>query len=82
MGQASYHPARLEGGATGVLDIPAAMQKNDTEECIPLLPWFEAVLMETPPEKRTGWVFDPQSLQLKLGRQIRHQRPTPSGWAR
>jgi integrase len=62
-------------GQLAILDIPAAMQKNDTEECIPLLPWFEAVLLETPPEKRTGWVFDPQSLQLKLGRKIRHQRP-------
>lgn len=58
-----------------ILEIPAAMQKNDTEESIPLLPWFETVLLETPPEQRTGWVFNPESLQLKLGRKIRHQRP-------
>ncbi len=58
-----------------ILDIPAAMQKNDTEECIPLLPWFEAVLLETPPEERTGWVFEPQSLQTRLGRKPRPARP-------
>ncbi len=57
------------------LEIPAAMQKNDTEESIPLLPWFEAVLLETPLERRTGWVFEPQSLQLKMGRKVRHERP-------
>jgi len=51
------------------------MKKNDTEESIPLLPWFEAVLLETPLEKRTGWVFNPVSLQLKIGRRVRHSRP-------
>ena len=39
-----------------VLNIPASMQKNDTEESIPLLPWFEAIILETPPEQRRGWV--------------------------
>jgi len=62
-------------GQLPVLDIPAAMQKNDTEESIPLLPWFEAVLLETPPERRAGWVFNPMSLQLRLGRKVRHKRP-------
>ena len=36
-------------GQLPILEIPAAMQKNDTEECIPLLPAFEALLLETPP---------------------------------
>ena len=58
-----------------VLDVPAALQKNDTEESIPLLPWFEVVLTETPEEKRTGWIFNPVSLQSKLGRKARHGRP-------
>lgn len=62
-------------GQLPVLEIPAAMQKNDTEESIPLLPWFETVLLETPLQKRTGWVFNPLSLQLKMGRRARHQRP-------
>lgn len=62
-------------GQLPVLDIPAALQKNDTEESIPLLPWFEAVLLETPPERRTGWVFNPMSLQLRLGREVCHRRP-------
>lgn len=51
------------------------MQKNDTEENIPLLPWFEALLLQTPTDQRRGWVFKPLSLQLKLQRKVRHQRP-------
>lgn len=62
-------------GQCPVLDIPAAMQKNDTEESIPLLPWFEAVLTETPREERRGWVFNPASLQPKLGRKAAAGRP-------
>lgn len=64
-----------EDGQLPVLNIPAALQKNDTEESIPLLPWFEAVLLETPPDKRTGWVFNPASLQPRLGNRIRCRRP-------
>lgn len=62
-------------GSFPILEIPAAMQKNDTEQSIPLLPWFEALLLETPQEQRQGWAFNPQSLQLKRGRKVRHQRP-------
>jgi integrase len=61
--------------ALPVLHIPAEMQKNDTEEAIPLLPWFEALLQETPEPLRTGWVFQPASLQQRLGRRARHLRP-------
>lgn len=62
-------------GQLPILEIPAALQKNDTEESIPLLPWFDALLKETPPERRHGWVFNPQSLQLKMGRKANNQRP-------
>lgn len=62
-------------GQLPVLEIPAAMQKNDTEESIPLLPWFESVLLETAPAKRHGWAFAPQSLQLKVGRKVDYHRP-------
>jgi len=62
-------------GQLAVLEIPAAMQKNDTGESIPLLPWFEAVLTETPVEQRPRWVFNLTSLQTNLGRKPRHQRP-------
>jgi integrase len=58
-----------------VLAIPAAMQKNNTEESIPLLPGFEALLLETPEPQRFGWVFNPMSLQTMLGRGVRQQRP-------
>ena len=57
------------------LEIPAAMRKNNSDEDIPLLPGFEGLLLETPLELRNGWVFERMSLQLKLGRNIRHQRP-------
>jgi integrase len=57
------------------LKIPATMQKNDTEESIPLLPSLEHLLLETPKAQRFGWVFNPMSLQTKLGRRVRHQRP-------
>lgn len=58
-----------------VLDIPAALQKNDTEESIPLLPWFESVLMEVPAEGRTGWIFEPYTLLSKVRRKVLHKRP-------
>ena len=61
-------------GRLPVLRIPDDMQKNATEEAIPLLPWFESLLVETPEEDRTGWVFNPLSLQLRLGRRVRHER--------
>ncbi len=57
------------------LSIPAPMQKNDTEESIPLLPSLESLLLETAKPERFGWCFNPMSLQTKLGRRVRHQRP-------
>jgi len=64
-----------EDGQRPVLEIPAIMQKNDTEESIPLLPWFEAVLLKTPPAERSGWAFNPRSLQRRIGRQVCKRRP-------
>ncbi len=66
---------KWKAGIHSCLEIPAAMQKNNSDEEIPLLPGFEKLLLETPPDRRTGWVFEPKSLQLKLGRRVRHQRP-------
>lgn len=59
-----------------ILAIPAEMQKNDTEESIPLLPGFERLLLKTPEVQRFGWVVNPMSIQTKLGRAVRHQRPS------
>lgn len=72
----SIRPIWKEGGYP-ILQIPAHLQKNDTEEEIPLLPDFERLLFETPPEERRGWVFNPHSLQGKLGRPVRFSRPNP-----
>ena len=58
-----------------VLEIPASMQKNNKDQTIPLLPWFEAVLLTVEEERRTGWVYSPASVQLKLGRKVSHLRP-------
>ena len=70
-----YIVPQFRRGALPVLAIPAAMQKNDTEESIPLLPGLESLLLETPKAQRFGWVFNPVSLQTKLGRGVKQQRP-------
>jgi len=58
-----------------VLAIPASMQKNATEESIPLLPGFESLLLETDPTH--GWAFNPGSLQGKKNRKPRTDRINP-----
>lgn len=70
---------RWQSGSHPILEVPATMQKNNSDEEIPFLPGFEALLLETPPELRTGWAFESQSLQNKMGRKVRHQRPD-SDW--
>ncbi len=50
---------RWTAGSFPTLEIPAALQKNDTDDSIPLLPGFERLLQETPVAHRTGWVFSP-----------------------
>ena len=62
-----------------VLRIPASMQKNNTTEDIPLLPWFEDLILTVPESMRRGWVFNPPSLQSKFGRNSSGKRPT-SEW--
>ena len=62
-------------GRLPVLAIPHHQQKNATEESIPLLPGFEALLLETPEPDRRGWAFNPQS------RQAPGRAPVPSGGA-
>jgi integrase len=51
------------------------MQKNDTDDDTPLLPGFETLLKQVPELERSSWVFEPMSLQHKLGRRVRHKRP-------
>ena len=66
-------------GEFPLLRIPAAMQKNDTDEDIPLLPGFEKLLLETPVDRRTGWAFAPASLQLQYGGKPSYPR-LEAGW--
>ena len=63
-------------GKRPVLNIPHTMQKNATEESIPLLPWFERLLLETPEADRKGWVFNPQALQAPEGGDTKDHRLT------
>lgn len=63
-------------GKLPLLHIPGAMQKNATDETIPLLSWFEAVLHETPDSDRHGWVVEPLSLNGRKKRQSGSDRPT------
>ena len=60
-----------------VLHVPAALQKNDTDEEIPLLPWFDALLRSVPHDDRCGWVFNPVSLQGRIGRSAKPGRLNP-----
>lgn len=53
-------------GPNPVLLIPADLQKNDTEESIPMLPGFEALLKETLLDDRSAWVFNPGSLNIRI----------------
>lgn len=64
-----------KAGKLPTLFIPDHLQKNDTEEEIPLLPWFEEVLLETSKHQRIGWVFTPNSLQTNVGRRSSVHRP-------
>jgi integrase len=61
-------------GEYPILTIPAAMQKNDTEESIPLLPGFAKLLRQTPEDQRSGFAFDPLSMQRKAGRELSRDR--------
>lgn len=54
-------------GRHGIIHIPHAMQKSDTEEDIPLLPWFETLLKETPAEQRIGPIFNPPPPKPRAG---------------
>lgn len=63
-------------GRRPLLLLPAHLQKNNEASEIPLLPWFEALLLETPEPLRTGWVFGPETLNARLGRRARVERPS------
>lgn len=62
------------GAQYSLLQIPAQMQKNNTDESIPLVPWFENVLQEVPECERTGYVFNPQPVVHKCGRPATGER--------
>jgi len=62
-----------------VLCIPGEEQKSGDSEEIPLIHWFSELLQETPIEDRIGWVFNPDSLQSRIGREASSGRPA-HGW--
>ena len=66
---------RWRRGALPVVWFPGHLQKNGKTEELPMVPWLEALLYETPEQERTGWVFEPGSLQLQHGRPEDRERP-------
>jgi integrase len=42
-----------------VLHIPAKMQKNRKAQDVPTTPAFASLLVETPADRRKGWIFNP-----------------------
>lgn len=65
---------RWKKGQLPLLLLPAHLQKNRKAQEIPLCLWFDDLLMEVPRDQRTGWVFNPASLQYKRGRKQQVQR--------
>lgn len=59
--EAKIRPIWVDDGLP-LLRIPAAMQKNDSDDQIPMLPDFEKLITETAPGDRRGFIFDPLPL--------------------
>ena len=55
---------------------PAYRQKRKRTEDIPLVPWFDELLQETPEGNRTGWVFEPVSLTVNQKQKTYTERLT------
>ncbi len=55
------HGIRIElSGKYPMLNIPAEFQKSHKDELLPIAPEFAEMLLRTPVEQRTGFVFNPQ----------------------
>lgn len=65
---------RWPRGKAPIILIPGDEQKNGDDEEIPMLPWLEERLKSVSEHERTGWVFNPQSTQGKLGRTVSQDR--------
>ncbi len=59
------------------IKIPGAMHKNGDDEEIPMLPARELLLSSVPREVRTGWIFEPLSIEYRAGRNTSDARLTP-----
>jgi integrase len=58
------------------LEFPGHAQKNGKTQDTPLGPWLEEQLMSVPECGRTGYVFNPPSLEATVGREYRGERLT------
>lgn len=59
-----------------VLLFPGSQQKNGKTQEVPMTPWFAEQLSEVLPTERTGHVFNPESLQARIGRTYHGERLT------
>ena len=61
----------LQPGEHPMLRIPAALQKSNRDQLLPMAPEFAEFLMETPEAARTGYVFNPAA-RRKCGPRLGH----------
>ncbi len=59
-----------------LLRFPSHAHKNDKTQETPMGPWFEEQLLAVPEEQRGRYVFNPTSLQEKVGRTYKGDRLT------
>jgi integrase len=62
-------------GKEPTLSFPAETQKNNKHQETPLLSGFEELLLKTPEEQRSGYIFNPISLRTKRGSEPKPGRP-------
>ncbi len=59
-----------------MLSMPAAHQKNHQSQLLPIAPEFGEFLMRTPEEQRSGFVFNPVTLNAGQPRRVAEKRAT------
>lgn len=62
-------------GKEPTLLFPAEAQNNNKHQETSLLSGFEALLLKTPEEERSGYIFNPISLRTKRGSEPKPGRP-------
>ncbi len=67
--QSKIRPIDLDSAAP-MLMIPGEHEKGNTDRLLPMAPEFAEFLRETPPEERSGYVFDPRPRRRRYGARL------------